>query len=863
MEIARVSPGAELIDVWFERSLVWYDPKLNDASGLDTTAPSVPAWRFRGRSVKSPLLAVTVFVDATTGGVLEMRDDVFQNEITGKVTALGTPVTRVVNGVEEPWAQPYNPADTLVVFPLPDLLVEIEDATPPETDFTDMVGDFSIPTGATGPVRVTGRLDDGLWFDVDTSVGSVLSAASAFATPPADADIAFNVTAPNEYTTAQVNAFVHANGIRNLIRSRTSWTGADQIIRLLVNDPDLTCNASYSGGTLAFGQSTAICPNSAYSPVVAHEYGHFIVERLGLDQHAFGEGFGDCCGVLYSDDPRGERDYSPGQPERLWPCAGYWHDCGQVLGGFWRDIRENMGVRYGSVAGLEKTRDLFVRWLLITGGGSSTLVNGTNYFQSAQQLTVQEVIAIDDDPDGNPANGTVNSPELCMAASAHNLAAYSPSKHRCVYFTPPAGINVSFHRPVQLYVSPFGIDPSAVAAANLHGSSNSYLDVVLGCAGSDNMLVYYVLSAGPDSVNFTEPPTVLSLDAGARPGKLFIAEVDGHSNGLPDIVVTATLQHAVYVFENRGPGQPWVRQGPLYLGEVGNLIAQRPIGVAVANWDTDPRADIAVACTQTIGGQDWASIAVLWNYAGGSFTNKSVIRMSTVATEGLGRGFDLTIWTDSYSANRLAMTNFQVGQDIPLVAHVIDNPSGTPPPIQVLFPMRLSRGIAVGDFDPGTDTLPDLACVESNSQSLPWWKQYSNGVFDVGGQPQFGYFTELNGWGLDAGRLSKIPSMPFQLDATDDLVVGSSHDHADFFPLRNAVNILASTGLSSDDDLFVSMYAYVTESTTTQQCFPTEVQIADVNADGFPDIVTANRGNSPLTVADDEFEGFSVLVNRK
>src|SRR5690606_19906473 len=142
------------------------------------------------------------------------------------------------------------------------------------------------------------------------------------------------------------------------------------------------------------------CVNTAFSTVVSHEYGHFIVHRLGLLQGPFGEGFSDSVSVMLWDTGiMGEDFFGPGlvvrdltrdPPEFKFPCVDpIPHNCGQVLGGPWWRIRENLGVTHGLTDGLEVARALVVGWSMLTLGVSG--------FDAAHPRTVVEVLTIDDD----------------------------------------------------------------------------------------------------------------------------------------------------------------------------------------------------------------------------------------------------------------------------------------------------------------------------------------------------------------------------------------------------------------------------------------------------------------------------------
>lgn len=391
---------------------IWSAPELVVYAGTEAQmadgsfGPAVQAWKFVGDNGDlANRSKLAFFVDAASGRLVAARSEVIHVDVTGTVIGNGTPGTF-----------PDTVSNPPTALAMPEIRVSI---TGGSTVFGDRAGAFTIPNGGTTGVTVTsgvagGASTGGRWASVNNSAGAEIT-ATASVTPPGPANLVYN-SAPSAQTTAQVNAFIHTNNIHNFITDRTSWTGMNFTMPANVNIAQ-TCNAYYDGASINFYQAGGGCPNTSFSSVVAHEYGHGIVNELGLAQGAFGEGFGDCCSELLYDDPvighnffgsQPVRDYSPGIPEDQFPCSGEAHDCGEVLGGFWWDIRE----QFGTSPGLAEVQQLFVDWAQITNGGSSG--------NSAHPLTTIEILTVDDD-DGDLSNGTPNYSRICPAAAAHNV----------------------------------------------------------------------------------------------------------------------------------------------------------------------------------------------------------------------------------------------------------------------------------------------------------------------------------------------------------------------------------------------------------------------------------------------------------
>lgn len=400
-----------------QRMTIWSQPELVVFAGdpASTTVPfggraAVRAWRFVGEnSDLADHERLTFFVNAANGELVYVRDEVHHIDVSGNVQGKGSPGTL-----------PDIASNPPVLMPMPEIRVNI---TGGGNALTERNGNYTIPHGGTAPVTLTTNVSGGRWVDVNDQ-GQTEMSLSQSVTPPGPGNFIYN-DAPVAFSTAEVNAFIHTNHIHNFVRDRTSWTGMDFVCPANVNI-NSSCNAFFNGSSINFYRLAGGCNNTAYTTVVAHEYGHYIVNRLGLAQGAFGEGFGDCCAVLLYDDPvvgrffttggGSVRDYSPGIPEDMYPCAsscgGQVHCCGEILGGMWWDIREQFGLRYGNGPGLALVQQLFVDWSQVTSGGQ-----GSN---SAHPALLNEILVTDDN-DGDLSNGTPNYPQICTASGAHNL----------------------------------------------------------------------------------------------------------------------------------------------------------------------------------------------------------------------------------------------------------------------------------------------------------------------------------------------------------------------------------------------------------------------------------------------------------
>jgi hypothetical protein len=443
----------------------WSTPRLVVWQGDGDWVDPVLAWKFTGENPDpAAALCRTFFVDAATGKLVASRNEVVHADITGTVQGWGTP------GV-----LPDVAANPPVLQGMPNIRVTVAGGN---SAFANAGGAFVVPHAGTAPVNVSAGVATsagaGEWVNINTGVTTNLTASLMGVLPPGPANLLLNPT-PTEHTTAQINGFIGITLTHNYFRDRApNFTAIDHAIRC--NTSVLgSCNANFSAGssppetsTINMYRAGSTCPNMSYSTILSHEYGHFVVNRLGRPQGAFGEGFGDMTGsMVWDDHVSGRWVYGPGTVGRdpiasniQYPCSQGIHTCGMVLSGVWWRIRTNMGNVMGSELGLEMTRDLNVSWALITMGGPSSS-------NAAGPGTAIEVLMVDDD-DGIIGNGTPNATRICAAFAAHNIP--------CPTMTPWCYINcdASTSAPV-LNVADFSCFLSKFAAgdgyANCDGST--------------------------------------------------------------------------------------------------------------------------------------------------------------------------------------------------------------------------------------------------------------------------------------------------------------------------------------------------------------------------------------------------------
>jgi Zn-dependent metalloprotease len=557
------------------------------------------AWTFVAEQpdLNQPPAKWRFFVDAATGRLLFARNEILHIDVTGQVRGYGSP------GMNPDIAS--NPPALLAI---PGVRVQVSGGG---SGFTDDSGNFVIAHPGSAPVNVTAGLTNGQWTSITDNSSTPIASETISITPGTPGSFVLNPT-PTEFVTAQVNAFRHVTGTRNFFKGlQPSFTGLDAPLPANVNLTS-TCNAFYNGTSTNYYRFGGGCNNTAYSSVVAHEYGHHIVNRLGLAQGAFGEGFADITSMLQFDDPIVGRNFTtsggivrnPEAANQQYPCSSTAvHTCGQIVGGCWWEIRRSLTSRYGSGPALTLARELWSAWALITIGGI-----GVN---SAHPQTAIEALTVDDD-DGNLNNGTPNYPQICDGFGQHNIQcpaiqlvtfAYpnglptfmAPGQNFSIRFdvagaggTPVAGSGAAFYR-----VNGGSFQPAAVTIVG----PNQYSALIPGqtCGAA---IDFYFQTGVVGAPNQTDPPSAPAgfYSATAAVGVTTLIyddmEIDrGWTVGAPGDTATTGI---------------WNRMAPQQTTTGGQVVQpgeDTTPAPGVACWVTDGRAGTSVGQYDVDGGQ--------------------------------------------------------------------------------------------------------------------------------------------------------------------------------------------------------------------------------------------------------------------
>lgn len=396
--LARARFARPEFETWSEATPVWF------RRGEELIA----GWQFYGHGRADAYETTEWLVDAVSGHVVHVRSAVRDFRIAGDVTGYATP--GLLPDV------PYNPAT-------PTALRNVTVRAGSASTTTAADGSYTLDVPGTS-ASVTASLE-GPWVNViDFFSGSTWTVGSSSAAP-GTLDLQFG-PGSDPGAVGAVNCFVHVDAAHDFIASRNpSITTIDVPVTCEVGVP-FPCVAGFDPflGSLVFSTIGGAfpgggCTGLAMSTIIVHEYGHFVHVGLGIDDSAFGEGYGDALSALVFDDPVSGQDvFGPGVPGRdvsfpdvQYPCSSPDpHECGLVLAGVWWDVKEALQTTLGSSAGLETTRQLFVDWTAITAGGAT----------AAHPGTAIEVLTVDDD-NADLTDGTPHYDEICAAFALHGI----------------------------------------------------------------------------------------------------------------------------------------------------------------------------------------------------------------------------------------------------------------------------------------------------------------------------------------------------------------------------------------------------------------------------------------------------------
>ena len=234
---------------------------------------------------------------------------------------------------------------------------------------------------------------------------------------------------PQNYT--QADPFVHLSVVKQ--RALELTPGLQWLRGRLTANVNLgaTCNAFWDGSTVNFYREGGGCNNTGrIASIVIHEFGHGYHQFLTRNVvGSVGEGSGDFLAATILDDPVVGRGFSTNgsgirriDQRRVYPdhYRGDVHNDGLIWGSALWALRRQLMEKHGDVQGRRWVERAFAV-ALAQGPGLST---------------AYPAILLADDDDQNPSNGTPNSCEINAIFEAHGLVRAGQINHTPVPVRP-------------------------------------------------------------------------------------------------------------------------------------------------------------------------------------------------------------------------------------------------------------------------------------------------------------------------------------------------------------------------------------------------------------------------------------------
>ncbi len=347
------------------------------------------------------------WIDAADGTVLKSVSRVHHFDVTGTIKSYVTPGVKPDTG-SNPEVQAAMP--------------HMEVSSSAGTVTTDADGNFTFP-GVSTALEVTVQYL-GTFNDVNHATGTDYSLTVSI---PADTPTTVVMNpSPTEEITAQANAYLVKNQLRDWIRSIVPSDSTADFQAVSNCNLNSTCNAYYNGVSTNYYKSGDGCVNTAYSTVVAHEMGHWLNDLYGTGNGSdgMGEGNADMFAMyLFDTNLVGEdfcgsgchiRDGNNTRPfcgDDNGGCYGQVHTDGEVwMGAGWK-IRQNLNATHGDAAGDLVADTLFLSWM-----------NAYNQTQIKSVIEIQWLTLDDDNGDIN--DGTPNYADIDAGFVAQGFPGY-------------------------------------------------------------------------------------------------------------------------------------------------------------------------------------------------------------------------------------------------------------------------------------------------------------------------------------------------------------------------------------------------------------------------------------------------------
>ena len=419
---------------------------------------------------------VQFVVDADSGAVLFQESMVYQGTATAQINAISTPGTKAAACT----------AATTVAMPYAKATIG------GTTYYADSTGKIVYPYSGTAAQTIAPSMG-GKYFTVVDNKTSLLTVASQSVADGATGTFLYN-TASNQYYLSEVDSYIAANGVRDLVLSvAPSYpTIASQLGMTINNGVTGTCNAFYNGSSINFYSSGGGCNNTGYSSVVWHEYGHHIVTSGGSGNNQYGEGFGDVMGVLMSGESQlgyGFQTCSSGIRNASNTCTGTQTTCscgteihswGQMLSGCVWDTAQLFKAAYPSDY-LFRMSKLMVNSVPLHAGQSDIWTDIT-----VDVLTLDD--AVSNGGNNNIGDGSPNYARIAQGFGNHSLAAPALNLLTITTGTIPSTVNPAGGDQFDVTITPVTgtVQAGTQKLWCREGTSGSFTGYALTSTGGNN-----------------------------------------------------------------------------------------------------------------------------------------------------------------------------------------------------------------------------------------------------------------------------------------------------------------------------------------------------------------------------------------
>ncbi|MDP2884769.1 MAG: FG-GAP-like repeat-containing protein [Ignavibacteria bacterium] len=394
-----------------------------------------------------------------------------------------------------------------------------------------------------------------------------------------------------------------------------------------------------------------------------------------------------------------------------------------------------------------------------------------------------------------------------ITVTVDGLTAYSPAPFVVTF---PGGGSItpgSFAPKVDF---PLGANPYGIAISDIDGDGKPDF-VIVNSDPSGSVSVFRNTSV-PGLTTFESH---VDFATGANPFGVATSDLDG--DGKPDLVVVNFSSNTISVFRNTSTS------GSITFAAKSDIAGADPYSIAIGDMDGDGKPDLVVANS----GYPGSSVSVFRNTSStGIITFASPLDLSVgsyssgiavsdidgdgkpdIAVTNAGSN-SVSVFRNTSSSGTINSSSFDAKVDIS---------SGAEP-----------DGIAIGDVD--GDGKPDLIVTNQFDQTASVFRNMSSpGVITAGS------FASAVDFAVGSGAYTVVLG-DVDGDGKPDLVVGNAYSDA-FTVLRNTTSPgpITAGSFASKADFITGVWPFV-------------VATGDLDGDGRPDVIAANRSSNTVSV---------------